>query len=147
MQENKNKKMKKGFSLMELMVVIVILGLLMAVVLPNLTGKSEEAKRKLSCVQMKNLVNSLKMFKVDNGRYPSTAEGLTALTANPAPDSLLSYSTAGYLEDSKIPLDPWNNPYIYIYGQANGLDIVSFASDGAEGGTGENSDIKYSECR
>ena len=84
---------------MELLIVIVILGLLASVVLPSLTGKSEEAKRKLTCVQMKNIQEALKMFKVDNGRYPSTEESLKALIQNPLPDSFLSYSNSGYLED------------------------------------------------
>lgn len=138
--------MKKAFSLMELLVVIVILGLLAAVVLPNLTGKSEEAKRKLTCVQMKNLIESLKMFKIDNGRYPSTDESLKALTTNPAPEVLLSYSRNGYLEDKKIPKDSWNNDYIYIYNDETGLDIISFGSDKKEGGKEEGEDIFYSKC-
>ena len=136
----------KGFSLMELLVVIIILGLLAAVVLPNLTGKSEEAKRKLTCVQMKNLVESLKMFKIDNGRYPSTEEGLLALTQNPDPEGLLSYSKVGYLEDGRIPSDPWNSPYLYLNDEDSGIDLISFGSDGKEGGKDEGEDILYSVC-
>lgn len=139
--------MKQAFSLMELLIVIVILGLLAAVVLPNLTGKSEEAKRKLTCVQMKNLTESLKMFKIDNGRYPTTEESLKALIANPAPDNLFSYSTSGYLEDKKIPRDSWGRDYVYIYNEDTGVDIISFASDGKEGGVKEGLDIYYSKCR
>jgi len=139
--------MKQAFSLMELLVVIVILGLLAAVVLPNLTGKSEEAKRKLTCVQMKNLTESLKMFKIDNGRYPTTEESLKSLIVNPNPELLLSYSTSGYLEDKKVPKDPWGRDYVYTYDEENGLDIISFAGDGIEGGVKDGLDIYYSKCK
>lgn len=131
---------------MELMIVIIILGLLAAVVLPNLTGQSEQAKQKIVCIQMKNLSESLKMFKVDNGRYPTTEEGLQALTENPDEDGLKSYPSGGYLEDGKLPLDPWQNNFVYI--NENGdIDLISLGADGQEGGEGENSDIYYSECK
>jgi general secretion pathway protein G len=132
---------------MELLIVIVILGLLASVVLPSLTGKSEEAKRKLTCVQMKNVHEALKMFKIDNGRYPNTEESLQALINNPAPESFLSYSTSGYLEDKKIPKDAWGHNYIYIYNEESGIDIISFASDGKEGGNKDNLDIYLSKCK
>ena len=100
------KKQKKAFSLLELMVVILILGLLAGLVLPNITGKSAEAKRKLTCVQIKNISETIKLFKVDNGRYPLTEEGLEALVKNPDPEDLSSYPDGPYLANGKNPSRP-----------------------------------------
>lgn len=147
--KNRKKRISKGFSLMELMVVIIILGLLAAVVLPELTGKSEQAKRKLVCIQMKNISESVKMFKLDNGRYPDNEEGLQALVENPDPEELKSYPRGGYVEDGKLPLDSWKHDYIYIYEEGdeqNSFDIISLGADGKEGGSGDNEDIYYSKC-
>lgn len=137
---------RSGFTLIEIMVVIIILGLLAAFVVPNITGKSEEAKQKLVCVQMKSLNESLKMFKVDNGEYPTTEEGLKALITNPDPDTYTSYASKGYLEGKSVPNDPWNHPYIYT-NIDDVIDIVSLGSDGKEGGKDEEKDQKLSECR
>jgi len=137
---------RSAFTLMELMIVIIILGLLAALVMPNLTGKSEEAKQKLVCIQMKNISQALKMFKVDNGRYPTTEEGLEALMKNPSPDDLPNYSKSGYLEDGSMPKDPWGHPFVYI--EEDGKpEIISLGADGKEGGSEENKDIRLSECK
>ena len=127
------KKNLKAFSLLELMVVILILGLLAGLILPNITGKSEEAKRKLSCIQIKNIAETIKLFKVDNGRYPLTEEGLEALIANPDPENLSSYPDNPYLDNGKIPRDSWKNKYIYAFID-NKFEIISFGADGKEGG-------------
>jgi general secretion pathway protein G len=131
---------------MELMIVIIILGLLAALVMPNLTGKSEEAKQKLVCIQMKNISQALKMFKVDNGRYPTTEEGLKALIKNPSPDELPNYAKSGYLEDSNIPKDPWGHTFVYIEDDGK-PELISLGADGKEGGSDENKDIRLSECK
>ncbi len=139
--------MRKGFSLIELMIVIVILGLLAAMVMPNLTGKGAEAKAKLVCVSMKSLYNGpLDMFKVDNGSYPTTEEGLKALVTNPDPDKYPNYSTNGYLKDSKLPKDSWGREFIYINDDGE-IELISLGADGKEGGKGEAKDIKLSECK
>lgn len=137
---------RKGFTLIEIMVVIIILGLLAAFVVPNITGKSEEAKQKLVCVQMKSLNESLKMFKMDNGEFPTTEEGLKALITNPDPETYTSYSSKGYIEGKTVPNDPWNRPYIYT-NIDDLIDITSLGSDGKEGGKDEDKDQKLSECR
>jgi len=142
----RSKKKLKAFSLLELMVVILILGLLAGLVLPNITGKSEEAKRKLTCVALKNISQTLKLFKVDNGRYPKTEEGLEALIKNPDPDDLLSYPDSPYLANGKIPLDPWSHKYVYVL-MDNKPEILSYASDAKEGGSDEGRDILLSKCR
>lgn len=137
---------RKAFTLIEIMVVIIILGLLAAFVIPNITGKSEEAKQKLVCIQMKSLNESLKMFKVDNGSYPSSEEGLKALITNPDPDTYTSYSPSGYVEGKNLPKDPWNKPYLYL-NLDGAVDLISLGSDGKEGGKAEDKDQKLSECR
>jgi len=137
---------KRAFTLIEIMVVIIILGLLAAFVIPNITGKSEEAKQKLVCIQMKSLNESLKMFKIDNGAYPSTEEGLKALVENPNPDEYTAYSPSGYIEGKNLPKDPWNRPYLYLNVDGS-VELISLGSDGKEGGKDENRDQKLSECR
>lgn len=137
--------MRKAFSLMELMVVIIILGLLASLIMPNIIGRSEQAKQKLTCVQMKTLSDSLKMFKADFGSFPTTEEGILALVSNPNPDSYKNYPNGGYLDAKNEPKDPWGNLYIYVLNE-NDFDIISLGADGKEGGDEENKDIKYSEC-
>lgn len=122
--------MKKAFSLMELMVVIIILGLLAAFVLPNLTGKSDEAKNKLVCIQMKSIAQTLKMYKLDTSSYPQTEEGLKLLVEKK------------YFEDGNIPKDSWGNEFIYL--QTNdSFDLISFGADKKEN---SEDDIYYSKC-
>ena len=142
----KNKQSKSGFTLIEIMVVIIILGLLAAFVIPNITGKSEEAKQKLVCVQMKSVAEGLKMFKIDNGSYPTAEEGLPALITNPSAENYPSYSQNGYLEGKKLPKDPWNHPYIYT-NDGTTFDLISLGADGKEGGSGEGKDQKFSQCQ
>lgn len=142
---NKEQR-RKAFTLIEIMVVIIILGLLAAFVIPNITGKSGEAKQKLVCIQMKSLNESLKMFKVDNGVYPTSEEGLQALIVNPSPETYTSYSPSAYIEGKNLPKDPWNKSYIYLNIDDN-IELISLGSDGKEGGENEEKDQKFSECR
>lgn len=141
-----NIRRRKAFTLIELMVVIVILGLLAAMVVPNIMGKADEAKSKLTCVQMKSLSESLALFKTDNGSYPSSEEGLGALIKNPDDQKYKSYSNNGYLSQKTVPVDPWKNKYIYL-NDGSAIDIVSLGSDGKEGGEADAKDIKLSECK
>ncbi|MDF1883063.1 type II secretion system major pseudopilin GspG [Sulfurimonas sp. SAG-AH-194-C21] len=136
MQKNTKKtNFKKGFSLIELMIVIVILGLLAAMVMPSLTGKGAEAKRDLVCVQMKSIYDgALDMYKIKNDLYPSTEDGLKALTQN---DS--------YFKDGKMPKDSWGREFIYINDEGK-VELISLGADKKEGGKDEGEDIKLSEC-
>jgi general secretion pathway protein G len=115
---------------MELMVVIIILGLLAAFVLPNLTGKSEEAKDKIVCVQMKSISQALKLYKLDNSTYPTTEEGLNILIEKK------------YFEDGKLPKDSWSNPFIYVQSD-DSFDLISMGADKKEN---TEDDIYYSKC-
>ena len=137
--------MKKAFSLIELMIVIIILGLLASLVMPNLIGQSEQAKRKLTCIQMHSLSDALKTFKISNGSYPTTAEGINALISNPNPSLYTSYPSGGFIDGKKLPTDPWKNNYIYIK-TSDSFDIISLGSDKKEGGEKESMDIKFSTC-
>jgi general secretion pathway protein G len=141
------KKRKKGFSLMELMIVVIILGLLSTLVLPNIMQKGNEAKSRLICVQMKNLEQSLKMFKMDNGVYPSTEESLKALVLNPNSSNYSNYSIGGYLDTNTLPKDSYDNEFIYISDNSESFDIISLGSDKKEGGSGSATDIRLSECK
>jgi len=141
------KNSRKAFSLIELMIVIVILGLLAAMVMPSLTGKGEEAKRNLVCVQMKSVYNgALDMFKINNSIYPSTEEGLNALVSNPDEEKYPSYSMSGYFKDGKMPKDSWGNPFIYVNDEGS-VELISLGADRKEGGKNESSDIRMSECK
>jgi len=141
------RQFRKGFSLIELMIVIVILGLLAAMVMPSLTGKGEEAKRNLVCVQMKSIYNgALDMFKINNSVYPSTEEGLKALAENPNKEKYPNYSPSGYFKDAKIPKDSWGNEFVYINDDGN-IEIISLGADRKEGGKDDKADIRMSECK
>ncbi|NOQ31177.1 MAG: type II secretion system major pseudopilin GspG [Helicobacteraceae bacterium] len=138
--------MRKGFTLLELMIIIVILGLLASLVLPNLLGKSEEAKRKLVCIQMQSINESLKSFRFDNGMYPDTEEGINALLKNPDEEKYKNYASSGYLDSKNPPRDPWKNEYIYI-NEDGELNIISLAADGKDGGKEQAKDITLIECQ
>ncbi len=130
------RSFKKGFSLIELMIVIVILGLLAAMVMPSLTGKGEEAKRDLVCVQMKSIYDgALDMYKIKNSVYPSTEEGLTILT-----------ETDAYFKDAKMPKDSWGREFIYL-NDDGAIELISLGADKKEGGKKEGKDIRLSECK
>ena len=137
--------MKKAFTLIELLIVIVILSLLAALVVPNVISQGEEAKKKLVCIQEKTLKDALDNFKVAEGVYPTTQEGLMALIKNPNPQKYKNYPKDGFLKDKKLPKDPWGNDYIYI-NNGGVIDIISLGADGKEGGDGESADIKLSQC-
>jgi general secretion pathway protein G len=147
LNEDFKRSASGGFSLIELMIVIIILGLLASLVMPNIMGKSEEAKQKLVCIQMKNIGETLKLFKLDNGTYPETEEGLEALVSNPDPDRYPNYSKSGYFENGKIPKDSWQSPFIYLTTEEGKFDLISLGADRKEGGEGDGADIRFSECQ
>jgi general secretion pathway protein G len=145
-RHTRSRGLSGGFSLIELMIVIIILGLLASLVMPNIMGKGEEAKRKLVCVQMKNVAETLKMFKLDNGVYPTTEEGLEALLKNPDVESYPNYAVSGYFEGKNLPKDSWGSPFIYI-SDGSDFDLISLGADRKEGGEDEATDIRFSECK
>lgn len=137
-------KKNKGFTLIELMVVIVILGILAAIIAPRIIGRTDEAKVTEAKVQISNLETALKLYKLDNGVYPSTEQGIGALVDKPVAGSIpRNWRDGGYLEKKKIPADPWGNPYVYVSPGVNGdYDIISYGADGVRGGEGFDADIE-----
>ncbi|CAA6812045.1 MAG: General secretion pathway protein G [uncultured Campylobacterales bacterium] len=138
--------MRKAFSLLEIMVVVLIIGLLSSLVVPGLVGKSEEAKRKLTCVNMQSVSELLDMFKLDNGVYPDTEDGLAALKKNPNPEKYTNYATNAYAEAKSKLKDPWQRDFIYINDEGN-INLLSLGADGQEGGSGGDADMKLSACK
>jgi general secretion pathway protein G len=137
---------RSGFTLIEIMIVIIILGFLAALVMPNLMGQSEKAKKKIACIQMKTIQNSLKEFKLQYGTYPTAKEGLQALIKNPDPKKYPDYPRGGFLDSKTVPKDPWGGRYIYL-NNGEEIDIVSLGADKKEGGKGESADIYLSQCQ
>ncbi|HIM94748.1 MAG TPA: type II secretion system protein GspG [Campylobacterales bacterium] len=135
---------KKAFSLIELLVVILILGLLVGLVAPKVIGQGAEAQRKLACTQMASIKQGLKMFKLDNGSYPETDEGIEALVANPDADKYPNYSSSPYLE--KVAKDSWGTPLIYIK-DGSEFKLISFGTDKKEGGDDDGRDIIFPDCQ
>ena len=140
-----NTPLRAGFSLIELLIVIVILGGLVAVVAPGLMDRADQAQRDTVCLKMNDLGKRLDMFKLDNGVYPDTEEGFEALLSNPDPEKYPNYSSKPYIKGGKMPKDSWNTPFIYVK-TADGFELISFAADRKEGGEEESKDILFSEC-
>lgn len=133
---------KRGFTLIEIMVVVVILGILAAIVVPRLLSRPDEAKVVKATVDMKSIEEALGLFKLDNGFYPTTDQGLKALVEKPTTGRIPSkYSVDGYLK--KTPLDPWGSNYVYLSPgvHSHNFDLISYGADGQPGGEGFDADI------
>jgi general secretion pathway protein G len=141
--ENCGCRDQAGFTLIELLVVLVIIGILAGYIGPKIMGHPEEAKRTKAMLQIQSLETALKTYKLDNGMYPSTEQGLQALVELPASGKLPpKWRNGGYLEKSKVPKDPWGNPYVYLQPGLNGdFDITSYGADGEAGGEGDAKDV------
>lgn len=138
---NTRIRAQAGFTLIEVMVVVAILGILATIVMTNVIGKDDQARVTTTKASLSSVAKSLDMYKLDNHRYPTTDEGLKALVEKPA--SAKTFPEGGYL--SKLPEDPWGNPFQYVYPGSNGrkYDLYSLGADGAEGGEGYDTDIYY----
>ena len=135
-------KNDKGFTIIEIMVVIVILGLLIGVVGPRLIGRTDDARVSTAKMQIESLASALKMYKLDNGTYPTTEQGLDALVTPPATVNAGKWRKGGYLEKEKVPMDPWGNPFVYLFPGAHGdFDLISNGADGVPGGEEYNKDV------
>ncbi len=136
-QRSKNQA---GFTLLEVMVVIVILGILASFVVPNLLGNKEKADQQKAVTDIVALENALDMYKLDNSVYPTTDQGLDALVTKPTNPEPRNYRDDGYIR--RLPQDAWGNDYQYLSPGDNGaIDIFSLGADGQEGGDGINADI------
>ncbi len=132
-----------GFTLIELMVVIVILGILAGLIIPRIMGRPEEAKQLKAKIQIESLETALKLYKLDNGTYPDTEQGLQALVEKPESGLLpKKWREGGYLEKGRLPKDPWGNDFVYLSpGVHDDYDITSFGADGVPGGDDKDKDI------
>jgi general secretion pathway protein G len=128
-----------GFTLIELMIVVVILGLLATIIMPRILNRPEQARRVKAKIDIRNIESALALFKTDTGHFPTTSEGLEVLVSDPG---IKGYNKDGYLD--KVPLDPWGNKYIYVCPgvQRKDYDLESYGKDGEDGGTGDNADIE-----
>lgn len=137
------KSNDSGFTLIELMVVIVILGILAGLIIPRIMGRPEEARQLKAKMQIESLETALKLYKLDNGMYPDTEQGLQALIEQPETGALpKNWRKDGYLEKGRVPKDPWENDFLYLSPGAHGdYDIISYGSDGVPDGEDKNRDI------
>jgi len=142
-QTTLKKPLRAGFSLIELLIVIVILGGLMAVVAPGLMDSQKKATRNTMCLTMNDLKKRFDMFALDNGTYPDTEEGFQALLSNPDADKYPGYPVKPYLK--KLPKDAWRTPFVYLK-KGSDLEIISYAADRREGGDQWDKDILLSAC-
>jgi len=135
-----SKRRSRGFTLIEIMVVVVIMGVLAALVLPKVINRVGESKTAAAKVEISTIMQALKMYKLDNQRYPTTEQGLQALMAKPTTGPAANGWKAPYLE--KMPKDPWGNNYQFLSPGVKGeVDVFSYGADGQPGGTGDDADI------
>ena len=146
LSRHRNNTRARGFTLIEIMVVVVILGILAALVVPKLIGRVDESRVAAAKLDIKNLKAALTMYKLDNQRYPTTEQGLQALVTKPTsgPEAK-GWRPGGYIE--KLPNDPWKNPYQYLAPGRNNApyEIFSYGADGQPGGTGDDADISSAD--
>lgn len=135
----RNNQRRKGFTLIEVMIVMVIIGLMSTFIVPRIMDRPEQARRIKAQSDIRAIESALNLFKTDTGRYPSTAEGLRALVSDPG---IRGYNPGGYLDN--VPRDPWGNEYVYLSPGRNNrdYDLESFGRDGQDGGTGPDANIQ-----
>ena len=133
------RRLSAGFTLIELMVVLVIIGVLAALIVPNVLERADDARATAAKTDVNNLMQALKLYKLDNQRYPTAEQGLQALLLKPTTPPVPS-NWKRYVE--KLPNDPWGRPYQYLNPGVKGeIDVMSFGADGQPGGEGKNADV------
>lgn len=139
----KMRKKEQGFTLIEIMVVLVILGILAGLIVPRIMGRPDEARQTKAKIQIQSIETAIQLYKLDNGNYPTTEQGLQALVAPPTIGRLpTAWREGGYLDKGIVPKDPWNNEFIYLSPGIRGeYDIISYGADGEPGGEGRDADI------
>lgn len=145
---DKQIKSEKGFTLIELMIVVVIVGILATLLIPKIMERPEEARRIKAKADIKTIESALKLYKLDNGAYPSTEQGLEALITKPETSPVPNkWREGGYIEGKEVPKDPWGNPFYYTSPGTDGgeYNINSYGADGEPGGSGKDADISSAE--
>ena len=131
---------QSGFTLIEIMVVVIILGILIALVAPNVIGNIDKAQITAAKTEIRTLEGALKFYRIDQFAYPSTEQGLEALVTKPADPNIRNWNPGGYVD--RLPNDPWNRPYLYLSPGAQGeIDVYTLGRDGQPGGEGIDADI------
>lgn len=131
---------RRGFTLIEIMVVVVILGILAAILAPNVIGRIDDAQISRAQQDLRAVENALKLYRLDNFTYPTSEQGLEALANKPSDSNIKNWKSSGYLD--RLPKDPWGNSYLYLNPGNNGeIDIYTFGRDGRPGGKGIDADI------
>ena len=139
-QHHTNNRRQDGFTLIEIMVVVIIIGILAAIVAPNVIGRVDDARITAAKSDIATIEGALKMYRLDNFSYPQTQQGLEALIVAPNDPSIKNWNPDGYI--SRLPKDPWGNAYQYLNPGSHGtVDIYSFGADGKPGGAEEAADI------
>ena len=138
-----NRPYARGFTLIEIMVVITILGILAALIVPRVVGRTDDARITAAKTDISAILQALKVYRLDNGRYPTTEQGLRALLEKPTTEPIPNnWKSGGYLERSSVPKDPWGKEYQYLNPGLRGeIDVFSFGRDGQSGGEGPDADV------
>ena len=143
-----NHRRMSGFTLIEIIVVVVIIGLLAAAIVPNIIGNVDDARIKKALSDLRTIESSLNLYRLDNFNYPSTEQGIQALVTKPSgsPEAK-NWKKGGYIK--RLPLDPWKNEYQYSYPGTSGgdFDLYSLGADGKIGGEGNNKDLSIADLR
>jgi len=136
------RRFERGFTLIEIMVVVTILAILIALVAPKMVGRTDQARRVSATAQIKNIEGALQLYKLDNSTYPSTEQGLEALVEEPSIGEIpKNWRKGGYLQ--KIPMDAWGNPFVYVSPGTHGdYDLSSYGADNESGGSDDDADIE-----
>ena len=137
---SRRNRAERGFTLIEIMVVVIIIGLLAAIVAPQVIGRVDDAQIEKAKADIRSIDSALKFYRLDNFAYPTTEQGIDALVTKPNDPSIRNWKPGGYID--RVPKDPWGNPYLYLNPGNNGeIDVYTLGRDGRPGGDGIDADI------